>query len=280
MCPSLGFFEFLKKDYLDQIFSWQMPSGCFGVSSEKDSALQDQVPQKLPPKMDLAKLGISDKLKNLSKISSLDFRKQQMQQQLKNLKSSNQLLQSMLQARDSEGVHVNKFHQQLQLPVKHQDFGDTNAQGAEHLDNGDLPQNQNLLDNHFRNVDMPNRPQGKMLNRAQVEEANIPNRLQGNQARVQGNLPNILQGVDAFAAQRMARNRNAAPVQNADSADQVPMFQVQGVGQHLQHPVAQDILGNRLPGHKPPSAYETGQGTKRKLLVEQEMPGEKRNSKI
>ncbi|CAG5127937.1 unnamed protein product [Candidula unifasciata] len=33
VCPNLGFYEFLKKDYLDQILSWQFPSGCFG---EKD----------------------------------------------------------------------------------------------------------------------------------------------------------------------------------------------------------------------------------------------------
>nr|KAG5700889.1 hypothetical protein BaRGS_012296 [Batillaria attramentaria] len=30
VCPNLGFFEFLKKEYLDQILSWQYPSGCFG----------------------------------------------------------------------------------------------------------------------------------------------------------------------------------------------------------------------------------------------------------
>ena len=30
VCPSVGFYEFLKKDYLDQIISWQFPSGCYG----------------------------------------------------------------------------------------------------------------------------------------------------------------------------------------------------------------------------------------------------------
>ncbi|KAK6183530.1 hypothetical protein SNE40_010998 [Patella caerulea] len=30
VCPSLGFYEFLKKEYLDQVLSWQFPSGCFG----------------------------------------------------------------------------------------------------------------------------------------------------------------------------------------------------------------------------------------------------------
>ncbi|GFR83322.1 UPF0764 protein C16orf89-like protein [Elysia marginata] len=30
VCPSLGFYEFLKKDYLSQIISWQFPTGCFG----------------------------------------------------------------------------------------------------------------------------------------------------------------------------------------------------------------------------------------------------------
>lgn len=33
ICPNLGFYEFLKKDYLDQIISWQFPSGCFGEKS-------------------------------------------------------------------------------------------------------------------------------------------------------------------------------------------------------------------------------------------------------
>ena len=43
VCPNLGFFEFLKKDYLDQILSWQMPSGCFGEDADRlhDDALHD-----------------------------------------------------------------------------------------------------------------------------------------------------------------------------------------------------------------------------------------------
>ncbi|CAL1538560.1 unnamed protein product, partial [Lymnaea stagnalis] len=30
VCPGLGYYEFLKKDYLHQIISWQFSSGCFG----------------------------------------------------------------------------------------------------------------------------------------------------------------------------------------------------------------------------------------------------------
>ena len=40
------------------------------------------------------------------------------------------------------------------------------------------------------------------------------------------------------------------------------------------------VLGNRLQGRRMLSAYETGQGTKRKLLVEKEMPGKKRDENL
>ncbi|ESO83508.1 hypothetical protein LOTGIDRAFT_169202 [Lottia gigantea] len=36
VCPSLGFYEFLKKEYLDQILSWQFESGCFAIMKDKD----------------------------------------------------------------------------------------------------------------------------------------------------------------------------------------------------------------------------------------------------
>ena len=296
VCPSLGFFEFLKKDYLDQILSWQMPSGCFGINSEKDSTLHIQSPQKLPPKMDLKKLGISDKLKNLSKVSSLDFRKQQMQQQLKNLKYSNQLIQSMLQIQDSERGRQDKDHQKHQKlneegigdpwnpdqrRIKRLDFDDTKPQEAQLAHKRNPPKQQSSLDNPFHNVNTRNRPQGNVPYRPQdsvpgKHQGIVPNRLQVDQARVQGSWANNPQGVDAFGVQRMARSRDAAPAQGADSAGQVQKLQVRGAGQHPQHPSV-SVLGNRLQGRRMLSAYETGQGTKRKLLVEKEMPGKKRD---
>ena len=299
VCPSLGFFEFLKKDYLDQILSWQMPSGCFGINSEKDSTLQVQSPQKLPPKMDLKKLGISDKLKNLSKVSSLDFRKQQMQQQLKNLKSSNQLIQSMLQIQDSERGRQDKDHQKHQKlneegvgdpwnpdqrRIKRLDFGDIKPQEAQLPHKRNPPKQQSPLDNPFHNVNARNRPQGNVPYRPQdsipgKHQGIIPNRPQVDQAQVQGSWANNPQGVDAFGVQRMARSRDAAPVQGADSAGQVQKLQVRGAGQHPQHPSV-SMLGNRLQGRRMLSAYETGQGTKRKLLVEKEMPGKKRDENL
>ena len=43
MCPNLGFYEFLKKDYLHQILSWQFPSGCFGEVEEDEGEYSDDV---------------------------------------------------------------------------------------------------------------------------------------------------------------------------------------------------------------------------------------------
>ncbi|RUS76489.1 hypothetical protein EGW08_015743, partial [Elysia chlorotica] len=44
ICPSIGFYEFLKKDYLDQILSWQFSSGCFG---EVDKGSEEKEQQKI-----------------------------------------------------------------------------------------------------------------------------------------------------------------------------------------------------------------------------------------
>ncbi|KAH9519469.1 hypothetical protein Btru_002763 [Bulinus truncatus] len=41
VCPSLGFYEFLKKDYLKQMLTWQFPVGCFG-DKEKDEQVGGQ----------------------------------------------------------------------------------------------------------------------------------------------------------------------------------------------------------------------------------------------
>ncbi|GFO15861.1 upf0764 protein c16orf89 homolog [Plakobranchus ocellatus] len=49
VCPSLGFYEFLKKAYLHQILSWQFPVGCFG---EQDSDFDEE----LGKNMDFASL--------------------------------------------------------------------------------------------------------------------------------------------------------------------------------------------------------------------------------
>ncbi|XP_005094546.1 uncharacterized protein LOC101856725 [Aplysia californica] len=42
VCPNLGFYEFLKKDYLGQILKWQFPSGCFGESEEDEEEDDDE----------------------------------------------------------------------------------------------------------------------------------------------------------------------------------------------------------------------------------------------
>ena len=57
VCPMLGFYEFLKKDYVDQIIAWQFPSGCFGNNQRKEKRrkltdgfnlpLHDELPVKL-----------------------------------------------------------------------------------------------------------------------------------------------------------------------------------------------------------------------------------------
>ncbi|KAL8589752.1 hypothetical protein ACOMHN_027260 [Nucella lapillus] len=105
VCPSLGFFEFLKKDYLDQILSWQLPTGCFGEHSETESAMQNHILDDFPPEGEArgARPG-NYRLNNLSQISSLDLRKKEVEEQLKRLQSSSLLQNSGLQAKENNAL--------------------------------------------------------------------------------------------------------------------------------------------------------------------------------
>jgi len=54
VCPNLGYVEFLHSDWLQQILSWQKPSGCWGVDDSdrkgvdrSDTELTDLEPVQL-----------------------------------------------------------------------------------------------------------------------------------------------------------------------------------------------------------------------------------------
>lgn len=113
VCPSMGFFEFLKKDYIDQILSWQMPSGCFG--DEGKGGLQPtRQPLNVPPELDLNKLLVSHSSNVNVKFNSPDQKQSEL-----NLNSSS-LLQfvrekSKVIGNFKPGEHGHRFPAQQEI---------------------------------------------------------------------------------------------------------------------------------------------------------------------
>lgn len=313
VCPSLGFFEFLKKEYLDQVLAWQMPSGCFGEGSEKDDspAKQGQAPLNLPPKMVLSKLNTLDKLKNMSQMGQLDQKQQQMQQELKGLKANNKLLQSVLQNRKQaeNGDQLDQLHRGLEalnregnvVPMNQALGGqparpagglvETHPADTQLLYRRKMPQpGGNLVANPFDggnglqgDVANSNRLQGNEAHRLQGDrlQANVQNRRGEDIARPQANiLDNLVQAKqilnqNAQAAQSLQKQRGVV-LAGKSIRGRVKVNRVEGEDTRglPRHPVIPGVLGNRLQGRRMLSTYETGQATRRKLLVEKEMPGE------
>ncbi|XP_076464882.1 uncharacterized protein LOC143296714 [Babylonia areolata] len=116
VCPSLGFYEFLKKDYLDQILSWQLPTGCFGENAE-DEAASDNLLQNFPLEKDLKTLQSINRMSKLSDLGQLDLKKAEVEQQLKNLQSFNVLQESDAESMDGgRRDRVGNLQGQLQHP--------------------------------------------------------------------------------------------------------------------------------------------------------------------
>lgn len=128
-----------------------------------------------------------------------------------------------------------------------------------------------------------NRLQGNEAHRLQGDrlQANVQNRRGEDIARPQANiLDNLVQAKqilnqNAQAAQSLQKQRGVV-LAGKSIRGRVKVNRVEGEDTRglPRHPVIPGVLGNRLQGRRMLSTYETGQATRRKLLVEKEMPGE------
>ena len=243
ICPSLGFFEFLKKNYLDQILSWQLPSGCFGDDSEDDLALEDLPQQRVPPKMDLSKLDVLDRLKPVPAINHLDLKKQQIKKQLQDLKSNSHILQSLLNQQDSAVDHLGH-------PAQEQEMNNGRKAVPRRGDNqhGHLPVNQN------------SNGQLRLQHLRAVDTRNMASAQRGQQALQPGELLNPMPpAVPALAGSQQSNKKH---IQN-----QPPVRGVLGSQpQHQNQPPVLGVLGNNRPSKLQAKSLNGHDGELRKPL--------------
>ncbi|XP_076442852.1 uncharacterized protein LOC143281524 [Babylonia areolata] len=236
VCPSIGFYEFLKKKYLDQILSWQLPSGCFGENPRAGSSSPDQSPPKRPLSLDSNKRGAYGKWKGAPDVSNLDLRQQQLSQQLKNLQSNSEVDQLTLHLQDSKKDTLDVLHERLQQMESNRGAVADGQSNQVHIDRG-----RSVVDTNQGKVQQQHPPLLKAVNGLPGSQNKLPvqgGRVAGQKIQVpfsvlrrkeprQQNSPNPNAGpAQANMAKRgpmkYSDNLNHAPAKHMDNLNHAP----------------------------------------------------------